>query len=158
MKNKEPILVMLQLTGGNDYLNTVIPYQDPNYYDNRPSLNFDEKSIHKLNADFAFNPSMLPMKKIFDTGNMAILNGVGWENPTRSHFRAMDIWHTAEPDKVGHEGWVAKIIREIPLPTPRSVICSPNHIKNIVPVTNVVIATTLNPIPVSITTACPDAC
>jgi len=113
MKNKEPILVMLQLTGGNDYLNTVIPYQDPNYYDNRPSLNFDEKSIHKLNADFAFNPSMLPMKKIFDTGNMAILNGVGWESPTRSHFRAMDIWHTAEPDKVGHEGWIAKIIREI---------------------------------------------
>ena len=113
MKNKDPILVMLQLTGGNDYLNTVIPYQDPNYYDNRPTLNFGENNIHKLNADFAFNPSMLPMKKIFDRGNMAILNGVGWESPTRSHFRAMDIWHTAEPDKVGHEGWIAKIIREI---------------------------------------------
>ena len=110
---KDPILVVVQLSGGNDYLNTVIPYQDPNYYDNRQTLHFPEDQIHKLDDQLAFNPSMGPMKEIFDRGDMAVVHGVGWQNATRSHFRAMDIWHTAEPDKVGTEGWLGRAIREL---------------------------------------------
>jgi uncharacterized protein (DUF1501 family) len=110
---KDPVLVVVQLSGGNDYLNTLIPYQDPNYYDNRPTLHFPEEQVHKLDDQFAFNPSMGPMKDIFDRGDMAVINGVGWENATRSHFRAMDIWHTAEPEKVGTEGWLGRAIREL---------------------------------------------
>ena len=110
---KDPVLVVVQLSGGNDYLNTVIPYQDPNYYDNRQTLHFPEEQVHKLDDQLAFNPSMGPMKEIFDRGDMAVVHGVGWENATRSHFRAMDIWHTAEPDKVGTEGWLGQAIREL---------------------------------------------
>lgn len=110
---KDPVLVVVQLSGGNDYLNTVIPYQDPNYYDNRQTLHFPEEQVHKLDDQLAFNPSMGPMKAIFDRGDMAVVHGVGWENATRSHFRAMDIWHTAEPDKVGTEGWLGRTIREL---------------------------------------------
>jgi len=110
---KDPVLVVVQLSGGNDYLNTVIPYQDPNYYDNRQTLHFPEEQVHKLDDQLGFNPSMRPMKEIFDRGDMAVVHGVGWENATRSHFRAMDIWHTAEPDKVGTEGWLGQAIREL---------------------------------------------
>lgn len=110
---KDPVLVVVQLSGGNDYLNTVIPYQDPNYYDNRQTLHFPEEQVHKLDDQLGFNPSMGPMKEIFDRGDMAVVHGVGWENATRSHFRAMDIWHTAEPDKVGTEGWLGQAIREL---------------------------------------------
>ena len=111
--SKDPVLVVVQLSGGNDYLNTVIPYQDPNYYDNRQTLHFPEEEIHKIDDQFAFNPAMTAMKEIYDRGDMAVIHGVGWENATRSHFRAMDIWHTAEPDKVGTEGWLGRAVREL---------------------------------------------
>lgn len=110
---RDPVLVVVQLSGGNDYLNTVVPYKDPNYYDNRQTLHFPEEELHKLDDELAFNPSMGPMKGIYDRGDMAIVHGVGWEKSTRSHFRAMDIWHTAEPDKVGTEGWLGRAIREL---------------------------------------------
>ncbi len=110
---RDPVLVVVQLSGGNDYLNTVVPYQDPNYYDNRQTLHVPEEELHKLDDELAFNPSMGPMKEIYDRGDMAIVHGVGWEKSTRSHFRAMDIWHTAEPDKVGTEGWLGRAIREL---------------------------------------------
>ena len=110
---KEPILVVVQLSGGNDYLNTIVPYQNPHYYDNRHTLHFSEEDIHKIDNEIALNPSMGPIKDIYDRGDMAIIHGVGWENSTRSHFRAMDIWHTAEPDKVGTEGWLGRTVREL---------------------------------------------
>ena len=110
---KDPVLVVVQLSGGNDYLNTVIPYQDPNYHDNRQTLRFPEEELHQIDGELAFNPSMGPLKEVYDRGNMAVVHGVGWENSTRSHFRAMDIWHTAEPDKVGTEGWLGRAIREL---------------------------------------------
>ena len=110
---KDPVLVVVQLSGGNDYLNTVIPYQDPNYHDNRQMLRFPEEELHQIDDELAFNPSMGPLKEVYDRGNMAVVHGVGWENSTRSHFRAMDIWHTAEPDKVGTEGWLGRAIREL---------------------------------------------
>ena len=111
--NKAPVLVVLQLTGGNDYMNTVIPYADPNYYDSRPVLGIPEADVLKLDDQVGFHPSMGAMKEIYDQGDMAIVHGVGYQNPSRSHFRSMDIWHTAEPDNVTSEGWLGKVIREL---------------------------------------------
>ncbi len=112
-KQKDPVLVVVQLSGGNDYLNTVIPHSDENYYDNRPTIRYADEDILRVDDDLAFNPQMGAMKDLYDEGNMAVLHGVGWENSTRSHFRAMDIWHTAEPDVVGTEGWLGRTIREL---------------------------------------------
>tara|TARA_B100001750_G_C15472856_1_gene580809 strand:- start:435 stop:1571 length:1137 start_codon:yes stop_codon:yes gene_type:complete len=112
-KEKDPVLVVVQLSGGNDYLNTVIPYNDPTYYDNRPTIRYDQDEILPVDKDLAFNPQMGALKGIYDQGDLAVIHGVGWEESTRSHFRAMDIWHTAEPDKVGMEGWLGRAIRQL---------------------------------------------
>ena len=112
-KEKDPVLVVVQLSGGNDYLNTVIPYNDPTYYDNRPTIRYDQDEILPVDNDLAFNPQMGALKDIYDQGDLAVIHGVGWEESTRSHFRAMDIWHTAEPDKVGMEGWLGRAIRQL---------------------------------------------
>ena len=112
-KDKAPVLVVLQLTGGNDYFNTVIPYTDSNYYDSRPSLQIPEERVLKLDGELGLHPAMAPMKETYEQGDMAIIHGVGYANSPRSHFRSMDIWHTCEPDKVGTEGWLGRAIREI---------------------------------------------
>jgi len=112
-KEKAPVIVVVQLTGGNDYFNTIIPYNDNNYYDNRRSLQVPQENMLTLDQEFAMHPAMGPMADIYRTGDMAIIHGIGYADSVRSHFRAMDIWHTAEPDKVGTEGWLGKVIREI---------------------------------------------
>ena len=108
-----PVLVVLQLTGGNDYLNTVIPYTDPRYRDYRPSLGIPEDQVLRLDEEMGLHPSMGPIGDLFSQDKVAILHGVGYSNSTRSHFRSMDIWHTCEPDKLGTEGWLARAIRDI---------------------------------------------
>ena len=110
---KDPILVVIQLTGGNDYLNTVIPYGNSLYYDNRPNVSIPQDQVSPINDQFGFNPAMGPIKDLYDQGKVAIINGVGYNNPNRSHFRSMDIWHTCEPDKIGTEGWVGRVIRDL---------------------------------------------
>jgi uncharacterized protein (DUF1501 family) len=110
---KAPILVVLQLSGGNDYLNTVIPYANSLYWDNRPVINIPEDQVVPLDNAVGFHPSMAPLKSFYDEGKMAIIHGVGYENSPRSHFRSMDIWHTCEPDTVGTEGWLGRVIRDI---------------------------------------------
>ena len=110
---KDPVIVILQLTGGNDYYNTLIPYTDPLYYDNRPNVKYEQEDIIKINDEYGLMPTMGPIKEMFDQGKVAIVNGVGYTNSPRSHFRSMDIWHTCEPDKVGTEGWIGRIAREL---------------------------------------------
>ena len=112
-KNKDPVLVVLQLTGGNDYFNTVIPYTDSNYYDARRTLQIAEDRVLKIDDQLAFHPAMGPMKDMYEKGTVAIIHGVGYENSPRSHFRSMDIWHTCEPDKVGNEGWLGRALGDI---------------------------------------------
>ena len=107
---KDPVLVVLQLSGANDYLNTVVPFTNPLYRDYRPNLGLPEDQLIKFTDDLAFHPSMGPVKEIWDQGKMAIIHGIGYENSSRSHFRSMDIWHTCEPDKVGTEGWLGRVI------------------------------------------------
>ena len=110
---KDPVLVVLQLSGGNDYMNTVVPYEDGKYYDNRPNLGVSPDDALELGGGLAFNPALAPLKQMYDRGDMAVINGVGWDTSDRSHFRCMDIWHTAEPDKIAEEGWLGQAIRQI---------------------------------------------
>ena len=110
---KDPILVVIQLTGGNDYLNTLIPYGDPLYYDYRSNVSIPQDQVLPLDDHFGFIPAAAPIKDLYDQGKVAIINGVGYPNPNRSHFRSMDIWHTCEPDKVGSEGWLGRVIRDL---------------------------------------------
>ncbi len=110
---KDPVLVVLQLSGGNDYLNTVIPYTDPLYKDNRTTVGIPDEEIIRINDELGFHPSMKVMQEIFDRGELAVIHGVGYPDSPRSHFRSMDIWHTCEPDKVGTEGWLGLAAREI---------------------------------------------
>ena len=110
---KPHVLVVVQLTGGNDFLNTLVPYNDPNYYDARPTVVIPQEQVLPINDQLGFNPNAAPLKDVYDAGNMAIVQGIGYANSSRSHFRAMDIWHTCEPNKVGTEGWLGRAIRDI---------------------------------------------
>jgi len=110
---KDSVLVVLQLSGGNDALNTLVPHGDPLYYDNRPSVRVPEGQALDLDGYVGLNPNMGPLKRLYDEGKVAVIQGVGYANPNRSHFRSMDIWHTCEPDKQGTEGWLGRAIREI---------------------------------------------
>jgi uncharacterized protein (DUF1501 family) len=110
---KAPVLVVLQLSGGNDCLNTVIPYSNPLYRDNRPKVGIPEDQVLAINDTIGFHPTMGPIKKLYDEGKVAIIQGIGYPKPSRSHFRSMDIWHTCEPEKVGDEGWLGRAIRDL---------------------------------------------
>jgi uncharacterized protein (DUF1501 family) len=88
---KDPVLVVLQLSGGNDGLNTFIPYSNPLYFDNRPKVRIPEDQVLPLNDTLGLHPTMGPLKKLYDAGKMAIIQGIGYPNPSRSHFRSMDI-------------------------------------------------------------------
>jgi uncharacterized protein (DUF1501 family) len=110
---KPPTLVVLQLTGGNDAINTVIPYSNPLYFDNRTTVRINADDVLKIDNDFGFNPSMAALKPFWDAGKMAVINGIGYPNPNYSHFRSMDIWYTAEPDKISTDGWLGQAVREL---------------------------------------------
>jgi uncharacterized protein (DUF1501 family) len=110
---KDPVLVVLQLTGGNDYLNTVVPYNDPLYRDNRKAVGIGDNQILHIDKDYGFAPYLAPMKKFWDDGQLALMHGVGYLDSPRSHFRSMDIWHTCEAEKVGTEGWLGRVARDI---------------------------------------------
>ena len=111
--NRDPVVVVVELNGGNDYLNTVIPYTDSNYYDNRKMLRVEEDDVLKLDDQFGLNPNMGPMRDLYQAGDMAIVHGVGYDNPSRSHFRSMDIWHTCEPVAVASDGWIGRAQHEM---------------------------------------------
>ena len=111
--HQDPVVVVLQLSGANDYLNSIIPYTNPLYKDNRPRVGVPEDEVLPINDDLAFHPNMATLKNFYDEGKLAIIHGIGYENSPRSHFRSMDIWHTCEPDIVGTEGWVGRVIRDL---------------------------------------------
>jgi uncharacterized protein (DUF1501 family) len=112
-RNQDPVVVVLQLSGANDYLNSVIPYTNPLYWDNRPRVGVPEDEVLPIDDELAFHPNMATMKRFYDEGRLAMIHGIGYENSPRSHFRSMDIWHTCEPDTVGTEGWVGRVIRDL---------------------------------------------
>jgi uncharacterized protein (DUF1501 family) len=105
-----PILVMVTLYGGNDGLNTVIPFKDPIYYSSRPDISYKEELVLPLDAELAFNPAMKSMKVLWDQKKVAIIRGVGYPNPDRSHFSSMAKWQTASPEKHINTGWLGRWI------------------------------------------------
>src|SRR5438132_14148353 len=101
LTNADPVIVVLQLTGANDYLNTVIPYTNPLYRDNRPNVGVSDDKVLPINDTLAFHPNMRPVKKLYAEGKMAIIHGISYATSPRSHCRSRNIWHTCEPDRVG---------------------------------------------------------
>jgi uncharacterized protein (DUF1501 family) len=111
--NQPPVLVVLQLSGGNDFMNTVVPYTNGNYYDNRKTLVVREDEALPIDDQLGLHPMAGPLKELYDRGRVAVVQGIGYPNSSRSHFRAMDIWHTCEPETVATEGWLGKTIRQL---------------------------------------------
>ena len=113
LANGNRALLVIQLSGGNDGLNTVIPYNNDLYYDQRPSVHIEQDQVLRLDDELGLSPAMGPMKQLWDQGKVAVIKGIGYPNPNRSHFRSMDVWHTAETEKVGTEGWLGRAIRDL---------------------------------------------
>ncbi len=123
---RDPVLVVIQLSGANDYMNTVIPYTDPLYYDFSPDISIPQNDVVPIDCQLAFHPSLSPLKdKFWDTGKMALIHGAGYPKPNRSHFRSMDIWNTCEPEIMGIEGWLGRAIRDLD-PTAETVLTGVN--------------------------------
>ena len=108
------ILVVLQLSGGNDGLNTVVPYADPLYRAHRAEIGVPDAQVLPLDDHVGLHPGLAGVKGLFDQGKVAVLQGVGYPNPSRSHFRSMEIWHTAAPDREERYGWVGRYLDSNP--------------------------------------------
>jgi uncharacterized protein (DUF1501 family) len=99
------VLVVVQLDGGNDALNTIVPHSDPNYAKLRTNLRLDPKNLLKLTDAVGLHRSLKPLDKLLDAGQLAVIPGVGYPNPNRSHFESMAIWHTARFEAEDHKGY-----------------------------------------------------
>ncbi len=104
-------LVIIQLSGGNDGLNTVVPYRNDLYYKARPKLAIPQNKIINLNDELGLHPSLTPLKRLYDNGCLSIINNVGYPNPVRSHFRSMDVWQTAsDANTFSQTGWLGRYL------------------------------------------------
>ncbi|MBS1652606.1 MAG: DUF1501 domain-containing protein [Bacteroidetes bacterium] len=107
----EKKLVVIQLSGGNDWLNTFIPYTNDTYYKLRKKIAIDKNNLTPLDNTLAINNSLISLKPFFDSGEMSVVNAVGYPNPDRSHFRSMDIWHTAsKSNEIITTGWLGQFL------------------------------------------------
>lgn len=119
------ILVVLELSGGNDGLNTVVPWGDDAYYQRRPKIGIPKNAVRKIDDHFGFNRGMAGFERLYKAGNLAIVHGCGYENPSFSHFTSMAYWQTAAPNSGEQYGWVGRLADEIAPQAP------PNFIVNI---------------------------
>ncbi|MFK7780879.1 DUF1501 domain-containing protein [Psychroserpens sp.] len=104
-------LVIIQLAGGNDGLNTIVPFNNDDYYRNRPSIAIQKNNIIRVSDELGFHPSLAPLKNLYDKGYVSIINNVGYPNPNRSHFRSTDIWQTAvDSDQYLQTGWIGRYL------------------------------------------------
>ena len=110
---KAPVFVVVQLTGGNDFMNTLIPYTSEVYYDNRPLVGIPQDQVLPIDDALAFHPEMGAFKGLYDRGMVSIVQGIGYPNSNRSHFRGMDIWHTCAPHEVSTVGWVGRTLKQL---------------------------------------------
>lgn len=107
----QKILVVIQLSGGNDGLNTIVPYANDLYYKLRPQLALSKSNVLQASDSLGFHPSLAKLNELYDKGYLAVINNVGYPNPDRSHFRSMDIWHTASnSDEYLNTGWIGRYL------------------------------------------------
>jgi len=119
---EDPILIVIQLTGGNDAINTVVPHRQDAYYQLRPTLALQRGALHALDDDHGLNPAMNGLGELYAEGNLAVVHGVGYPVPNRSPFRSMEIWHTADLEEpVGNVGWMGRMADEIASARPSSL-------------------------------------
>jgi len=103
-------LIVVQMAGGNDGLNTVVPYTDPLYKKLRPTIGVPDNKVVQLDSRLGFHPNLAPLKQIWDQGHLAVVEGVGYPNQSLSHFQAMDIWQTLDLEGGAHDGWLGKLV------------------------------------------------
>ncbi len=113
MPPEQRTLVMIQLGGGDDGLNLLAPYGNGTYYDLRPKVAIAQADVLRLNDQYGLHPSVKAFKRLHDEGKFAMIQGVGYPNPSRSHFRSMDIWHTARTDANSEQGWLGAFMAEV---------------------------------------------
>ena len=113
MAGGDKTLVVIQLTGGNDGLNTLIPFSNGAYYAARPNIAVARKDVLNLNADLGMHPSLRPLSKFWEAGQLGWLENVGYPNPNRSHFASMAIWHSADPTQAASDGWIGRMAERI---------------------------------------------
>jgi uncharacterized protein (DUF1501 family) len=111
---KDTVLVVVELTGGNDGLNTVVPFKDPEYAKLRPTLRLPEAQLKKVNDSLGLHPSLEGLAEVHQDGALTVVQGVGYPNPDQSHFRSMDIWQAASTGKNLTEGWLGKALKGLP--------------------------------------------
>jgi uncharacterized protein (DUF1501 family) len=116
------ILVVLELSGGNDGLNTVVPWGDDAYYRARPNIAIPENRVRKIDDHFGFNPGMAGFERLYKDGKMAIVHGCGYDNPSYSHFTSMAYWHTAAPNSGEDYGWVGRLADTVAPDAPANYI------------------------------------
>ena len=107
-KHPERILVVVELSGGNDGLNTVVPFGDDTYYRVRPNLGVPAREVIKIADGFGFHPSLVGFERLYKDGLMAVVHGCGYENPSLSHFSSMGFWHTGVPNGGELLGWIGR--------------------------------------------------
>ncbi|MGH9201255.1 MAG: DUF1501 domain-containing protein [Vicinamibacterales bacterium] len=108
-KHPERILVVIELSGGNDGLNTVVPYADPAYYRARPNLGIRERDLIKFSDGFGFHPAMVGFERLYKDGLLGIVHGCGYDHPSLSHFSSMGFWHTGVPNGGESRGWLGRL-------------------------------------------------
>ena len=108
-KHPERILVVIELAGGNDGLNTVVPYGDPAYYRARPNLGIKDRQVLKAAEGFGFHPSMVGFERLYKDGQLAVVHGCGYDHPSLSHFSSMGFWHTGVPNGGETRGWLGRL-------------------------------------------------
>jgi uncharacterized protein (DUF1501 family) len=113
LRTKDTVLVVVELSGGNDGLNTVIPFGDDLYHKARPTLRFTKEQVIKLNDDVGLHPGMKTFEKLYKDGHLAVVQGVGYPNPDRSHFESMDIWQSADVTRKMPTGWLGRSSTEL---------------------------------------------
>ncbi|PYR46819.1 MAG: hypothetical protein DMF89_20825 [Acidobacteria bacterium] len=111
--NSGKILVVFEWFGGNDGLNTIVPYGDAMYYKHRPTIGIKEKDVLKIDEHFGWQKSMGGMKKLYDEGKVAIVQGVGYDQPSFSHFTSISFWHTGAPNSGNEYGWIGRIASDL---------------------------------------------
>src|ERR1700693_5061082 len=117
------ILVVLELSGGNDGLNTLVPFGDDAYYRLRPNLGIPRNEVRKIDDHFGFSHGMAGFERLYKNGKLAIVHGCGYDNPSFSHFTSMAYWHTAAPNSGEEYGWVGRVADAIhPEPTPNYIV------------------------------------